>query len=311
MITEQALYHLPEILTGSGYSEQHYESGIVSAFSLALLQSLNGRNVPNPISCLQAEKPFRGRESWNGPADNPRYLRADLNVRLFQLKVGSRALASYGWRHDNWLEAKFFRGEVPNKQVNTGSLLADLLRVLALVPSRRQKKDVDREMVGRYLLHVYEGLSPDPYLSVNRQIGGAVEIRKWLNPLLTSGRSSCEEILLSDYEAGGILGEINNNLGDLRIEFEATTLRIEPAYDLGGDYKQYTCILSRIDAFKISRNQTSFEVDADRVVHEIPNSQAVKTEIREHVAKWISTKPGDIEAKQPDAAEVEETEEEE
>ena len=207
---------------------------MVSAFSLALLQALNGRNVPNPISCLQTEKPFRGREGWPRPApETPRYLRADLNVKLNRMKAGSKRLAAYGWRHDNWIESKFFRGGVPNKQVNTGMLLADLLRILTLVPSTPDRKNLNNEITGRFLLHVYEGLDPVSYLQMNKQLGGGSERRKWLTPLLTSGRNQCESILLSNYEAGGILGEINPNLGELRIEFDATTFRIDPLVDLG------------------------------------------------------------------------------
>jgi len=310
MIAEQALLHLPEILTGSGYPEQHYESGIVSAFSLALLQALNGRNVPNPISCLQTEKPFRGREGWPRPApETPRYLRADLNVKLNRMKAGSKRLAAYGWRHDNWIESKFFRGGVPNKQVNTGTLLADLLRILTLVPSIRDKKNPNSEITGRFLLHVYEGLDPAFYHQMNKQLGGASEPRKWLAPLITSGRSTCASILLSDYEAGGILGEINPNLGQLRIEFEATTFRIDPIVDLGEKFTQYTCILSRIDAFRVSRGAVSLEVHADRSVIETPSKDQVTAEIREHVGRWVSTKSGGVEEKQPD--EEEEIEDEE
>lgn len=306
MITEQALLHLPEILTGSGYPEQHYESGIVSAFSLALLQSLNGRNVPNPISCLQTEKPFRGRDGWPRPEpETPRYLRADLNVKLNRMKAGSKRLAAYGWRHDNWIESKFFRGAVPNKQVNTGALLADLLRILTLVPSIRDRKYPNNEITGRFLLHVYQGLNPASYHQMNKQIGQGSEPRKWLAPLMTGGRSKCEAILLADYEAGGILGEINAHLGELQIEFDATTFRVDPIFDLGANYTQYTCILSRVDAFKVSRGAVSLEVRADRSVIETPDKDHVTAEIREHVGRWISTKASGVEAKQPDEAEVE------
>ena len=299
MITEQALLHLPEILTGSGYPEQHYESGIVSAFSLALLQALNGRNVPNPISCLQTEKPFRGREAWPRPApETPRYLRADLNVKLNRMKAGSQRLAAYGWRHDNWIESKFFRGAAPNKQVNTGTLLADLLRILTLVPSIRDKKN--SEITGRYLLHVYEGLDPLRYHQMNKQLGRGSEPRKWLLPLINSGCNTCESILLSDYEADGILGQINAKLGELRIQFDATTFRIDPIVDLGENFTQYTCILSRIDAFKVTRGQVSLEVRADRTVIATQNQNDVETEIKEYVGRWISTKPSGVEEKRPD-----------
>jgi len=58
MFTEGAFSTLPEILLGSGYQKQDYESGLVGAFSLALLQALNGRNIANQISCMQHEKLF-------------------------------------------------------------------------------------------------------------------------------------------------------------------------------------------------------------------------------------------------------------
>lgn len=48
MLIEQAFLALPEILHGWGYQDQDYEAGLVNAFSLALLQVLNGRNAPNP-----------------------------------------------------------------------------------------------------------------------------------------------------------------------------------------------------------------------------------------------------------------------
>jgi hypothetical protein len=214
------------------------------------------------------------------------------------MRAGSQRLAAYGWRHDNWIESKFFRGDAPNKQVNTGTLLADLLRILTLVPSIRDKNN--SEITGRYLLHVYDGLDPRRYHQMNKQLGGRTEPRKWLLPLIDSGRNTCESILLSDYEAGGILGQINANLGELQIQFDATTFRIDPIVDLGANFTQYTCILSRIDAFKVTRKEVSMEVRADRTFIATPNEDDVDTKIREHVGRWISTKPGGVEEKRPD-----------
>lgn len=302
MIPEQALFNLPEILTGSGFPDQHYEGGVVGAYSLALLQALNGRNVPNPIACLQTERPFRGTEGW--PTNDPnefRYLRGDLYVNLDELKIASERLSAYGWRFHNWIEAKFFRRTTTNKQQNTGSLLADLLRIIALVPSERGK---GKEITGRFLLHVYESFTIGQYVTIKKQTGGGSEPRKWLKPLITHGHHTCPRLKLSEYEVEGMLGEINANLGDIEIEFEATSFRIEPVQDLGAQRKQYVCILSRIDSFTLWRGATSFTVGSDRMVSEIPNAQAVRANIQEHIAKWISIK-GASETQQPEAPEVE------
>ena len=80
MIIEQAFYNLPEILVGAGYAKQEYEAGIVSAYSLALLQELNGRNVSLPISAIYAEKQFSAKFSG---------LRSDLHRPL--------ARPGHGW----------------------------------------------------------------------------------------------------------------------------------------------------------------------------------------------------------------------
>jgi hypothetical protein len=56
MLIEEAFFSLPEILHGSGYQTQSYESGIVSALTLSLLQVLNGRNAPRVRSHLNIHK---------------------------------------------------------------------------------------------------------------------------------------------------------------------------------------------------------------------------------------------------------------
>src|ERR1039457_333080 len=106
MILEQAFFALPEVLHGSGYQQQDYESGLVSALSQAVLQVLNGRNVPNPIACIQNERLYRPNGLYHG-LDQPRYLRADLFLDVSRLHVANRRLSQYGWRHRIWIEAKF------------------------------------------------------------------------------------------------------------------------------------------------------------------------------------------------------------
>src|SRR5690349_8085630 len=157
MLIEQAFFNLPEILVGSGYAKQHYEAGVVSALSLAILQELNGRNASNPISNLVAERRF---------SDEIERLRVDLHVRLDRLYSGSKDYSEFGFRHSNWIEAKFFRlgkGNPPSTQ-NLGAVVADIFRLVALVPIEKVNENTNLTITGRYFLHAYRG---DPLKHLN------------------------------------------------------------------------------------------------------------------------------------------------
>ena len=108
MLIEQALFSLPEVLTGGGYPKQDYEGGIVAALGQSLLQELNGRNAVNPLSHLIAERLYL-KTGFAGANGKKRYLRADLHLNLKPLRLGTKRLSGFGWRHSNWIEAKFFR----------------------------------------------------------------------------------------------------------------------------------------------------------------------------------------------------------
>ncbi len=163
MLIEQAFIQLPEILNGSRYQQQNYEAGLVGAFSLAVLQALNGHNTPNPIGCLQHEKLYRTNGAYAG-AQNPRYFRGDLFLNIARLYVVNRRLSQYGLRHHAWLEAKFFRNQAgpqgnahsTNKAAHAAAFLADLARLATLVPEA-----APLSCAGRYFFHFYDA---DPRL---------------------------------------------------------------------------------------------------------------------------------------------------
>jgi len=171
MIIEQAFIALPELLLGNHYAVQDYEAGIVGVLSMAILQELNGRNAVHPIQHLQAERRYN-------PA-SPR--RADLYVNVRRLMVTNRKLGNYGWRHHNWVEAKFYRNKshiqrhATNKATYQGQLIADLIRLTCLVPLTLG----DRDSNGRYFLHVYDD-EPKYYL--------AYQDRAWVRALHQAGR---------------------------------------------------------------------------------------------------------------------------
>jgi hypothetical protein len=256
MLIEQAFYNLPEILVGSGYARQEYEAGIVSAFSLALLQELNGRNAPNPISFITAEKRF---------SKNIAKLRADLHIRLGALYVGSRDYSDFGHRHSNWIEAKFFRsgkGAPPSTQ-NLGQVVADLCRLVTLVPIENAKdkngKPTEFTVTGRYFLHVYHG-DPLAHLNPTRKKKGAPP-RKWVEPLLTQGTSEIGDFELSG-ETDAFFTHLGKGLESLTCSMKITNIKISPRH--GAKQPFYTFVLTRIDEAETAFNGNKFAFTSDR-----------------------------------------------
>lgn len=94
LIFEQAFMAMPEFLTGTPFSEYQFEATIANAFSLAILQELNSRNVQNPISLLRSEVLYHGTSKH-----------ADVHINLSSLNIFNENFASYGFYQDNWLEA--------------------------------------------------------------------------------------------------------------------------------------------------------------------------------------------------------------
>jgi len=254
VLIEQAFFSLPEVLHGSGYQTQSYESGIVSALSLSLLQVLNGRNVPNPIGCLLSERLYRYDGIYNQGAQ-PRYLRADLFADVNRLYVANKRLSQYGWRHDNWLECKFLRGQAGNgdshagnKSPITGSVLADLLRLALLIP-----EPGNQTRAGRYFLHVYDA-DPKFYLTFRG--------RPWCKSLVAVGE---QEIHISQLDAEPntikrLIGELPGLDVKLRVtNFHAGPLHVEHR-------PVYWCWLTRIDKVEASLGDDSVIINLNRTI---------------------------------------------
>lgn len=277
MLIEQAFFHLPEILHGSGYSLQEYEAGIVGALSLSVLQVLNGRNATNPISYLHHEKLYRDKGIYPG-SSNPRYLRADLRVKANGLKTGNSRLAQYGWRHYNWLEAKFLRGQSAsgtkhsgNKPAHAASFIADLLRLSILVP---EKGNLSSN--GRYFLHVYDS-DPTWYLTYRK--------RPWMRLLCQAGRQTITLKNL-DQEPQTVTRLLGSFPG-LELELNIVNYTIDPL-----DPSMTSCFwmyLTRIDKIKASLNGSQFEVLSNREIR-LTSSTALD-EISKFVAESINIKP--------------------
>ena len=255
MLFEQSFYALPEVLHGSGYQKQDYEAGIINAFTLAVLQVLNGRNVNNPIGCIQAEKLFREKGKYLGNS-NPRYLRADLFLDVSRLYVANKRLSQYGWRHNLWLEGKFLRGQAGagsthcgNKTNYVASYIADLIRLSTLVPETVGEDSI----AGRYFLHVYDA-HPQYYLTFRN--------RNWCKRICESGTHDIQLSNLSSENATvrGLLGELD----DLELALNVTNTCAWPVSTDNGPI--YWCCLTRINTVKASARWAEFKITENRKV---------------------------------------------
>ncbi len=286
MILEQAFYALPEVLHGSGYQQQDYEAGLVNAFSHATLQVLNGRNAQNPIGCIQNERLFRTGGIYQGLAE-PRYLRADLFINTSRLFVANRRLAQYGWRHNNWLEAKFLRGQTNlgtqhsgNKTAHVAGYLADLVRMGTLVGEVAGQPTSN----ARYFLHVYDS-EPKWYLTFRN--------RQWCRLLCEAGE---QEFTLDDLDQEpATVRKLLGDLPNLSLKCNVTNFLARP---LDTEHHPiYWCYLTRINAVTVTLGEASFEVRKNRTVVS-SNNNAIEV-IARFVAEHLHIEPDSTEAVPP------------
>lgn len=307
MLIEQAFQCLPEMLLGRQYARQAYEGGLVSAFSMALLQEFNGRNVANPIASLHAECPYSS-VAFVGPDGKARYRRADLHVDLNSVRTSSDALSRYGWRHSNWIEAKFFRpprsGTAP-KTTNAGLLYADLLRLITLVPRGGTPSnpkpdgsiDTPNTFRGRYLLHVYEGDHAALITSTrNRTRGGAAGTRLWLDKLLMAGRQSLSEADCSiGSEGGAFLDAVGPTLKRTKIQLTVSTAVLDPIDPAILSRGMYRCVLNRIDTFRVEIDSGEWvKLDSNRTITESATGAAAA------IVRFVGERAGVTEADDQD-----------
>lgn len=247
MIFEQAFMALPEFLTGAPFKRYQFEGTIVTAFSMAVLQELNSRHVPNPVSLLRAEV--------NYPIDERK--RADLHIDLRKLELFNDDLRSYGFYENNWLEAKFCRLGNAGKPVtiplaSTFLLLKDFIRLCSLVPDN-QLQDED-SISGRYLLHAYQG-DPSQYFVFNRNQSHFRVERGWIKPLLEPGRQIVEIHDLKRENTKEFKKCVGKKAGFISLKAVVTNFIHSPR-----EYNEgvYHIVLTRIEDFKLSVGRRSF-----------------------------------------------------
>lgn len=299
MIVEQSFFVLPEVLCGSRYPGQEYESGVVIALTMSILQELNGRNARNPLSFVQGECLYDENGFGIG-----RWLRADLVLDSRALYVANSRLGKhYGWRHRNWLEAKFMRKRTgvssTNKTQSTALLLADLIRLAVLVP---ETPGSDTENA-RYLLHIYDR-PPSEYISSrrNKNSNGAGGTRRWAKAINLGGPQTLKIDAL-DKEPDSFV-KLLGQMGDLALSLDVTTQVIEPrCEDEADDQKLYWCYLTRIDSARVEWNGRGFRLNENRAVEE--DADGDLTAIRAHVVANLGQVSADEQTQPADLAPAE------
>lgn len=249
---------MPEILLGSGYAHQEYRQGfeasIVAAFSLALLQELNGRNAANPISYFMAEKRY--------PDVNEK-IRADLHVDLSKLFSGSESYSNYGFRFSNWIEAKYFRvtnGTPPNTQ-NLGSIVADLIRLVALVPKESVFNTDNKTRTGRYFLHIYQGDPFEKKLVIATRADRSE--RKWIKKLVSPGSQEIDDLELhAESKWTSFFTNIPKAFESARCRLSITNYVLKPTDVSKNDH--YTMVLTRIDSAEFAWDNKKITFNHDR-----------------------------------------------
>ena len=260
MLYEQAFVSLPEFLTGLPYRHFDYEGTLMSAFAMAVLQELNGRNINNPISCLRSEVGYHAAPGK----------RADLHLDLGAMNIMTPTLAQYGVFQHNWLEAKYFKlnkdgHPTVDKLKVTLLLLKDIIRLVALPPEQIGQPS----QCGRYLLHAYQGPARKHIAEKkNTQNANPGFTRNWVKLIRTTGQQQITNVH-AQQEVGQFDTVIGVNLRQLQLVFGATTFAYEPRTD---DSSAYWCYLTRIDDFKVTLGQEWFKREGDRLSESGPNA---------------------------------------
>lgn len=247
MLYEQAFMSLPEFLTGLPYQNFDYEGTLMSAFSMAVLQELNGRNINNPISCLRSEVTY--------PIAPGK--RADIHLDLDAMNILTPELRKYGIYRNNWLEAKYFRlNDAGNPTVDSLKvvllILKDIIRLVSLPP----ENDFPTSSAASYLLHAYQG-NPKKHIAEKKNSrGGATGFtRSWAKKIRLAGIQEIDQIHAQN-EVGQFDSVIGSALRNLEISFKATNFVYEPSTQ---DTSVFWCYLTRIDDFKVCVGQDWYE----------------------------------------------------
>lgn len=287
MIVEKAFFNLPEIMLGSGYVKQEYEASIVTAYSLAVLQELNSRNIQNPIAKITAERKYNEISNEVDPS-----FRYDLDISLKDTFLGNDNIYRYGFRFKNCVEAKYFRTSNNGKPTtkNVVLLLKDIYRIIFFTLSNNNDK---KDGIGRYLLHMYKG-KVETRLSLNRNQNNKEKRvkRTWIELMISPGVHSITESDFSlEKETAKEFKMFPKNI--IIKKLNITNYVIDNTFTEGkSTHDDYVFVLTRINYFTVSYKNGNKDDDIELTpdgLTKISSKGALKT-IKANLSKSFSEK---------------------
>lgn len=266
MLIESAFSVLPESVSGWGFHKVRFEANAVGCFSFSLLNALHSKNISDPIQRLQLE---HGYDTKQLPLSNRRV--CDIYLDYGGSKIGTKALANYGWRYRNYLEAKFFKysqnkssSQSANASNSTADLLCDLIRLACLIPEPNlaSGQSAVKTSTARYFLLLSDRA---PHYFVNQYLHGLHGVIK------TPPASFSLDIDFSVPKLKSIARKMGSGFSSIVLNLERVACfshyPIDPAVP-----DPVWMLLLRVDAFEVSMlgpgPTISFKCESNRALSE-------------------------------------------
>lgn len=299
MLIESAFSVLPEVILGSGFIKITKEMNAVSLFSFALLNAFHSKNILDPLKFIQVEYSY---ETQKAPFNCQNKRTCDLYISYSGSKIGSKRLEKYGWRYNNYIEAKFFKsyngtinqyGQDSNSSRYTAELVADLIRLIILVPEPHLITNPNnnanlKTASARYFLFL-SNTKPGAYL--NKFLGNDF-INIFSKPQNFNDIDKPITIDLSKDKCAGLAKRIGTDFNKIKIELnQLTCFSHFPIIQTNhNNFDEIYMILIRIDSAIITKKQDdgdeiSFSIDSNRNITE--SRAGAYREIRNFVARNI------------------------
>ena len=266
MLIESAFSMLPETVAGYGFQKVKREANAVGSFAFSLLNALHSKNILDPIQRIQMEKHYASKIVPLPKNGDNRH--CDIFLDYGGSKIGTVALANFGWRYQNYLEAKFLRsykrtpsGQDTRASANSAEIVADLIRLVALVPEPQAIKNQPNAKTSsaRYFLCLSDFA---PQIFINHYLKSIYSLFE--NP---TKKSSIGIDLTTGKASGAFSKSVGVGFNSLRIELSHITCFAHYPLDPTSPNSLWMLLL-RIDGATVQMtaqgNNHSFTIGTDR-----------------------------------------------
>jgi hypothetical protein len=234
-----------------------------------LLNTLHSKNILEPLQKIQQEKLYSSKKVPL-PSNHSNRV-CDIYLNYGGSKIGSKVLASYGWRYANYIEAKFLKnykstktGQDTNSQKISAELIADIIRLVILVPEPEIISNPANANTSsaRYFLVL---ANADPSIFIMK---GLSDVVKFFEKPVSIGKLSID---LGEKKAKNLAEKVGAGFSCLKLDLARIT--VFSHYPINTNLSGVCwMLLMRIDAAKISMTQNGsvhwFEIQEDRALKE-------------------------------------------